>query len=479
VLHSRGWKSVYHPEALAFGLAPGSASSFHVQRLRWAQGSMQILRKFNPLFLKGLTPAQRTCYFAANVYPIDGLQKLIFYLAPVVFLFTGIVPVQADTEALMARLIPYLVLSIGSFELVARGTGWLFIQERYNMAKFFIYILSLPTLLTNKKLKFNVTPKGVTGVPFRTYAPQLCLLIVSAAALLWAPLAYNQQWIYYDVGSMDVAFWFSGAWVGWNVYFAASVVRLSLTAKQQRGDHRFDDQFPLRVRVLGAEGVDHRVALSHNLNPQGLAFRSMEAFETGAHLQLVLPLSTREVTVQGEIVHVQKEMNLHGDIYIHGVRFSEMPIDVRDAIELHCTQHAWPLWRNKYRQSLDLMVRATELVRNARASTRRAVFLPAHVFVGDEQHEKEIQFAGLLEELSRNGARLLMDAPFAPGTPLRFEVPGTALKAEGEVVFSRAIESPMSVRFSVGVKVQTAPRGLPAVEAAINNAQTPVRPSAA
>ena len=449
VLHSRGWKSVYHPEALAFGLAPGSASSFHVQRLRWAQGSMQILRKFNPLFLKGLKPAQRACYFAANMYPVDGLQKLIFYVAPVIFLFTGVVPVQANTEALMARLIPYLILSIGSFELVARGTGWLFIQERYNMAKFFIYILSLPTLLTNKKLKFNVTPKGVTSVPFRTYAPQLTLLVASVAALIWAPLAYNRDWIYYDVGSVDIAFWFSGAWVCWNVYFASSVLRLSLTAKQQRGDHRFDDQIPFRLRFLDDEAQIPHVALSHNLNPLGLAFRSTMSFAVGSRIHITLPLSVREVVVQGEIVHVQKETNIHGDIFVHGVRFEAVPIDVRDAIELHCTQHAWPVWRNKYRQSLDLMVRASEVVRNARASIRRPVMLPAHVFVTDG--DRDVQLPGLLEELSRNGARLLMEAPFAPGTPLRFEVPGTSLHASGEVVFSRAIESPMSVRFSVGV----------------------------
>ena len=38
ILHGRGWKSVYHGETLAYGLAPSSAFAYHVQRLRWVQG---------------------------------------------------------------------------------------------------------------------------------------------------------------------------------------------------------------------------------------------------------------------------------------------------------------------------------------------------------------------------------------------------------------------------------------------------------
>ena len=56
----RGWKSLYHGETLAYGLAPASAAQYHVQRLRWGQGSMQILRKMNPLFQKGLNWKQRS-----------------------------------------------------------------------------------------------------------------------------------------------------------------------------------------------------------------------------------------------------------------------------------------------------------------------------------------------------------------------------------------------------------------------------------
>ncbi|MFN2157682.1 MAG: glycosyltransferase, partial [Anaerolineae bacterium] len=54
-LHARGWRSVFHPEVLAQGLAPEDLLSALEQRLRWAQGTIQILLREKPLRMKGLT----------------------------------------------------------------------------------------------------------------------------------------------------------------------------------------------------------------------------------------------------------------------------------------------------------------------------------------------------------------------------------------------------------------------------------------
>ncbi len=457
VLHGDGWKSVYHGESLAFGLSPGSAGAFHVQRLRWAQGSMQMLKKMNPLFYPGLSAAQRVCYLAANLYPLDGLQKAVFYLAPVIFLLTGQVPVNAEGGELLIRLIPYLILSITAFELLARGTGYLFISERYNMAKFFTYIVGLTGYFARGKLKFNVTPKGVSDVPFRTYAAPLFVLVISILALMWAPLAHRLGWIDYQTTTFDLAFVTSALWVVWNVYFAAHVVRLSLRMQQQRSDHRFLDALPISIRALQADGEPDAVqlALTQNLNPLGVAFRSTSTFATGSKLELTLPLSNRIVTTQGEVVHVETRDTVHGPIHIHGVRFGELPIDDRDAIELHCTHHAVPMWRKQYRQSLDFFVRAHEFMSNTRGSRRQVVQLPAHVFIHpDGEAQPAENTGGLLEEISANGARLLVENPIAPGTLVAFEVPGTQLKGRGNVMFSQALDSPMSVRFTIGLKLE-------------------------
>jgi cellulose synthase (UDP-forming) len=47
-LHSMGWRSAYHHEKLCEGLAPEDAGTTLTQRLRWAQGTIQVMLRENP-----------------------------------------------------------------------------------------------------------------------------------------------------------------------------------------------------------------------------------------------------------------------------------------------------------------------------------------------------------------------------------------------------------------------------------------------
>src|SRR5581483_430431 len=44
-LHKRGWHTLYHPGTVALGIAPNDYDGFILQRLRWAEGTMQVIRK--------------------------------------------------------------------------------------------------------------------------------------------------------------------------------------------------------------------------------------------------------------------------------------------------------------------------------------------------------------------------------------------------------------------------------------------------
>lgn len=61
-LHAAGWRSVYHHELLATGLAPEDLGTMLGQRLRWAQGTLQVMLKDNPLAKRGLSGGQRLMY---------------------------------------------------------------------------------------------------------------------------------------------------------------------------------------------------------------------------------------------------------------------------------------------------------------------------------------------------------------------------------------------------------------------------------
>lgn len=484
-LNAAGFKSGYHNETLAYGLSPGAAGAYHVQRLRWGQGAMQILRKLKPLTMPGLTLQQRICYFAGTSTYMEGWQKAIFYLMPVLYFYTGILPVGGDENAFLFRLIPYVVLAIVSFELLSRGTGYLFLSERYTMVRFFTYMLAVSALFTTKKLKFNVTPKGHSGVPFGTYAPQLVLLILSVAAPIWGTFAYMNHWVDYTAPGWGAkAFWVNSIWIVWNTYFAAYVVRHSLAVKQERDDHRFAEQIPVQVRVEGETGDAIVPALTSDLNPSGLGFRATQRVESGSKVSIQLKLATGTVWTTGIVKHVSDDISKVGHIYRHGVEFNELPIEVRDEIELHCTQHAMPAWRLRYRQNIDIMTRAAEVVRNLRSDRRRPVGLPVSVKVQglDGAMTASLYDAGgegmmILEEISESGARLVGTAPLAPGSRIEFEVPGIQISGKGTVRHVHAMETPMTVLFTMGVELER--QTLSRLSRFLSRKDSPQQPAAA
>ncbi len=94
-LHALGWKSAFHPDVLAYGLAPEDLRTALNQRLRWAQGTIQVLIRENPLFKRGLTLPQRIQYFTTMLSYFDGFASLVFVLSPIVCLATGLAPSPA------------------------------------------------------------------------------------------------------------------------------------------------------------------------------------------------------------------------------------------------------------------------------------------------------------------------------------------------------------------------------------------------
>lgn len=457
-LQQRGWKTAYHRETLAYGLAPGAAGAYHVQRMRWGQGAMQVLRKLKPLTLRGLTLQQRLAYFAGTACYFEGWQKAVFYLMPLFFFFTGILPVAGSEIAFLSRLVPYILLCVAAFELLSRGTGYLILSERFTMVRVWTYMMAALAIFTRRPLKFNVTPKGHSSVPRMAYMPQLTLFVLSLAAPIWATVAYSKGWINYDApGWRSLAFWVNAFWALWNCYFAWHVVKHSLAMKQQRDDHRFAEQIPIEVRAPSERGAVVIPAMTADLNPTGLGFRATQRVEPLSTVDFDLPLGAQTVRVSGEVRHVQPEPSQFGIVYMHGVQFAELPVQVRDAIELHCTQHAMPAWRQKYRQSIDILTRAGEIMRNLRGQKRRLAGLPALLKIGDASASRMM----ILEEMSDGGARVISGEPISPGTPVHFEVPGADVRGSGVVRHVQMLPTLTNSLFSMGIELDgiRAPRG--------------------
>ncbi|WP_375504578.1 glycosyltransferase family 2 protein [uncultured Jatrophihabitans sp.] len=187
-MHSMGWKSAYHDEVLAVGLAPEDLGTMLTQRLRWAQGTIQVMLRENPLRQKGLSLAQKIMYLGTMWSYLSGFAALAYIAAPVTYLVFGILPVQALSTQFFARLIPFLLVNQLLFFVIGRGRStWR--GQQYSLALFPVWIKAVTSAVGNvvlgRSLTFAVTPKErvqVQKLPWHLVRAQLIAMGLLVAA---------------------------------------------------------------------------------------------------------------------------------------------------------------------------------------------------------------------------------------------------------------------------------------------------------
>ncbi len=216
-LHSLGWKSIFHSEILAKGLAPEDLGSALGQRLRWAAGTIQVMTHENPLTKEGLSWPQRLQYFTTIYSYFSGFASLIFLVAPAIYLLTGIAPVESYAGDFLWRIVPYLVVNKLLFWYVAWGIQ-VFRGEQYSLALFPLWIRAVMTVFSGRQLSFNVTPKTrQAGIYLNLVIPQLFIVVLlvlssiyglTGLALGWrqdtAGVVINIFWAAYDILMLSI-----------------------------------------------------------------------------------------------------------------------------------------------------------------------------------------------------------------------------------------------------------------------------------
>ncbi len=206
-LHALGWKSAFHPEVLAYGLAPEDLRSALNQRLRWAQGTLQVLLRENPLFKRGLSLPQRIQYFTTMLSYFDGFSSLVLVLSPIVSLFTALSPIRTPWLVLLTWLLPYLALNRAMYLYATRGIS-VRRSEQYSLALFPLWIRAVLSTLTSRRLEFVVTPKRRQGGNhLRLVWPQLAVIVVTGLAIGYGVLALVFQSRGTQAGVATNVFW--------------------------------------------------------------------------------------------------------------------------------------------------------------------------------------------------------------------------------------------------------------------------------
>lgn len=222
-LHALGWKSLFHSEILAYGLAPEDLGSAISQRLRWAQGTIQVLFRNNPLFISGLTFPQRLQYFTTIYSYFSGFFSLIFLISPIIYMFTMIQPVSSWSVEFAWRLFPFLLLNKFVFRYVARGLS-IWRGEQYSLALFPVWIQSFFSVLTGKKLSFMVTPKQrQSGNYLPLVWPQVLIVGLTIGAILFGVFSYIVGWNSQLDGIFVNLFWGS-----YNIIMLSAIIRAAV-----------------------------------------------------------------------------------------------------------------------------------------------------------------------------------------------------------------------------------------------------------
>lgn len=320
-LNSAGWKIKYHHEVLAFGIAPQTLFAFNVQRFRWAQGAMKILKsRYNPLIAKNLTFKQRVSHFAAIFTYFDSYQKLIFFIIPVVFLATGILPVRFSSglEFFVKWSLYYVLIMLTN---VALGRGYFkYLEvEKYNTLKMFTFIKASFALVSSRKQSFRVTPKSVENTikqkERRELKIQILLLVIVFLAVTAGAvkIVFGLYQSSFELGAMLVSiFW---------CLFNCLVLVLSLYDVLKRLYNRRDHRFPVHVDARITDGDGHTFDGNvHDISQSGVGIRFADRVAPGGDIRVGLALPDGLLELDGTVAY--SKPNADGTFV--GIQFRDM-----------------------------------------------------------------------------------------------------------------------------------------------------------
>lgn len=195
-LHRAGWKSIYHDEVLARGLAAPTAEEYLMRRRRWCTGAMQTWHHERPLTDRSLAPAQRLAYGTTLLAWFDPLRTLGLLLLPPVVILTGQAPIVAPVLLFLAVFVVAFALQQVALLLLGRGLHRPIANTVFELVRMEAVLLALTESLVSRKILFRVTPKGRTSdTSHRARTPHLLV----AVAVLYA-VAFG----FYGVGVLGL-----------------------------------------------------------------------------------------------------------------------------------------------------------------------------------------------------------------------------------------------------------------------------------
>lgn len=326
-MHKNGWDSVYHSEALAFGLSPATLDQYDTQRLRWGRGAMQVWLKEGMLLRGKLSLPQRLAYFMSTITYFEGWQKGIIYFLPMVVLLTGNMPIIWAGWPFIGIFLAWFLSGILVNEMFSRGYAKTIWTEEYNFFRFYTFMKATLALVIPIKWRFAVTPKGldVQGNVLLRLWPQFLVAFGAIGSIILGTAIYLRHH-----HLPEGAFFANLVWLTVNGAIAVKALSFATSRRNQRTEHRFPLPLLARVRVGDSEEVPEATAIAYDVSSRGLSLRLPRHSRLGPvlHGQLVLPngLVPFRGRIQRNIISSDRQE------VILGLRFEWLKVSDADAL---------------------------------------------------------------------------------------------------------------------------------------------------
>lgn len=265
LLQAKGFKTIFVNETLAMGLSPDVFSDYVIQRDRWCRGNIQVMKKWNPLTLPGLSFMQRLIYLDGVLYWFFGMQKIIYNIGPILFLLTGIPIYYADVFTMLLFFVPTYYVSSLIFTLFNhknRTYTWAHIYE--SALAPYLFLSAFSELLFPGKSGFSVTPKGggrsKSYYAFKVALPHLVLATFSVTAL-----GFGIYKMLTDVNYMIPVYLVNLFWLLYNMLGTFAALIVCFEKQRVRKHERFTIQHNMILkledgRVVPVELIDISLA---------------------------------------------------------------------------------------------------------------------------------------------------------------------------------------------------------------------------
>ncbi|MDN7145984.1 glycosyltransferase family 2 protein [Liquorilactobacillus mali] len=252
LLQAKGWKTGFVNKNLASGLAPETFQDLIKQRDRWGRGNIQVAKKWNPLFLKGLTSIQKLLYIDGISYWFFGIRKMVFLIAPLWYMLFGFSSLNATFSQLLLIWVPMFIATQLAFKLVGQGRQNVMLSNLYETATapHMAYAILLE-LIGKKQNKFAVTRKGIntdkSKFNYRFGWPLVLITFLSVVSLIKVVYLMTQS---ADLNSVYINVF----WIGYNLITLVLAIFLCIERPRLRKAERFESHKKGKLLLVSSKG---------------------------------------------------------------------------------------------------------------------------------------------------------------------------------------------------------------------------------